>query len=120
MADKGTDYVCDECGRRTPRWSGRCPDCGSWNTLKEAAPEKEQDSGTAPEEVEACTLQQVSWDRRPRMATGTGEFDRVLGGGLLCGSTVLLGGEPGVGKREEKRQCLQNCGPRRVSRRRRS
>jgi len=99
VATKGTDYECSECGRRTPQWSGRCPDCGEWNSLEEVVPEEDEPRTTRePDDVEACTLQQVSWDRRPRMSTGTGEFDRVLGGGLLRGSTILLGGEPGVGK----------------------
>ncbi|MEF8787548.1 MAG: ATPase domain-containing protein, partial [Planctomycetota bacterium] len=99
MSKKGTDYECTECGRRTPQWSGRCPECGEWNSLEELVHEDEETPAPRdPDDVEACTLQQVSWDQRPRMGTGTGEFDRVLGGGLLRGSTVLLGGEPGVGK----------------------
>ncbi|MBR0081798.1 MAG: DNA repair protein RadA [Clostridia bacterium] len=92
-----TVYVCGECGYETPRWMGRCPQCGSWNTLVEqerVAPRRKTGSA-APK---AVPLQTVSADAQKRSSTGIKELDRVLGGGLVDGMVVLIGGDPGVGK----------------------
>jgi len=93
-------YACTECGARAPRWLGRCPECGAWSSLIEepVAPAPARSSprdatGRAP-----LALREVALDAGARLATGIGELDRVLGGGLVPGSVVLLGGEPGVGK----------------------
>lgn len=110
MAPK-TTYICTNCGSITSKWFGKCPDCGEWNTLEEsAAPAASTAAGrpTAPKRVEkvysvpekssAMPIDQVEFPHYIRISTGIGEFDRVLGGGLVKGSVVLLSGEPGIGK----------------------
>jgi len=106
---KGTIYVCDSCGNETLKWQGRCPVCGEWNTLKEVKnPHLQQRHGFGLKtEVSfsgsrgtktPCSLAKVREDRQGRVETGIDEFDRVLGGGFVPGTLVLLGGEPGIGK----------------------
>ena len=95
-------FVCQECGAQSPKWMGRCQECGAWNSLVEersasAAPAAshryaQSASGTAKLYAEVETANAA------RLSTGIGEFDRVLGGGIVPGSLVLLGGEPGIGK----------------------
>jgi DNA repair protein RadA/Sms len=90
-------YACTACGHRTPKWLGRCPGCGEWNTLaEEAAPRTARNGRTPPAAV--ARLADVETAEGARMATGIAELDRVLGGGIVPGSLVLIGGEPGVGK----------------------
>ena len=89
-------YVCSECGAHSVKWQGQCPDCGAWNTLAETAVALSPAgvaTGVAPARIGT-----VADDPTVRHSTGYGEFDRVLGGGLVPGSVVLLGGDPGVGK----------------------
>ena len=100
MARKGTPvFSCTSCGAQSPRWLGRCPECGSWNTLVEEAPVERRAAtaagagGSAP-----VRLSDVDAAEVPRLLLGIDELDRVLGGGLVAGSVVLLGGEPGIGK----------------------
>ena len=104
MAKSKTVYVCSECGYETPRWLGKCPDCGNWNTLTEQAPRVEF---SAPEkklkrapgnDAEALRIDQIPDDALARLPSGIGELDRVLGGGIVEGSLVLVGGDPGIGK----------------------
>ena len=88
-------FVCGECGYETPRWMGRCPQCGSWNTIVE----EERVSLKAPAAPgKAVPLKEVSALAGKRTSTGVGELDRVLGGGAVKGALVLLGGAPGIGK----------------------
>jgi DNA repair protein RadA/Sms len=93
-------FTCQSCGCQSPKWLGRCPDCGTWNSLVEekraAGPKKIVPIGRGGPKV--VPLSEVSMEESPRIATGDAEFDRVLGGGIVPGSLVLLGGEPGVGK----------------------
>ena len=91
-----TLYVCGECGYETPRWMGRCPGCGSWNTLVEEERIPARPSGTGSQK--AVPLQNVRAEAQARVSTGISEFDRVLGGGLIKGMVVLIGGDPGIGK----------------------
>ncbi len=91
-------FECQSCGYASAKWLGRCPDCGSWNSFAEekagAAKEKSRGStGARP-----LRMGDISMADSPRIITGNAEFDRVLGGGLVPGSLVLLGGEPGIGK----------------------
>ncbi len=95
-----TAFVCQQCGNDYPKWIGKCPSCGGWNTLVEervVAPQKGR-SGTARAPRQPIALDQVPPDAEVRIPTGIGEFDRVLGGGIVRGSLVLLGGDPGIGK----------------------
>ena len=90
-------YVCQSCGGIAPQWMGKCPDCGSWNTLVEeiasAAVSRPKAAGNRPQ-----ALQDISLKDSLRHKTGVLEFDRVLGGGIVEGSVLLLGGDPGIGK----------------------
>ena len=91
-----TLYVCGECGYETPRWMGKCPQCGSWNTLVEE--ERVLSHAASQITTKAVPLQNVRAEAQTRISTGIGELDRVLGGGLVKGMVVLLGGDPGIGK----------------------
>lgn len=95
-------YVCQQCGHESPRWMGRCPECGEWNSLVEevvAPAPKRQPARQAPVTgAQPVRLSEVSMEALPRLSTGMEEMDRVLGGGIVPGSLVLLGGDPGVGK----------------------
>ena len=102
MAKPKKTYHCAECGADSPKWAGQCGECGAWNTLVEraAAPDVSSPSrfgGFAPSS-EAQALDQIDISKVNRLSSGSAEFDRVLGGGLVCGSTVLIGGDPGIGK----------------------
>ena len=95
-----TAFVCQQCGNDYPKWIGKCPSCGGWNTLIEeriVAPQKGR-SGPARARRAPIALNEVPPDAETRIPTGIGEFDRVLGGGIVRGSLVLLGGDPGIGK----------------------
>ena len=98
-------YVCTECGAQAPKWAGQCGDCGAWNTLQEsvALPPAKPDGrfgGYAGETdtAQIRVLSDVVAERTERVTTGMDELDRVLGGGLVTGSVVLIGGDPGIGK----------------------
>lgn len=95
-------FVCQECGHESIRWLGKCPSCNQWNTMVE---EIKQDSPTDPVMVQGLagpsrpvTLEQVSVRAEARQSTGLNELDRVLGGGVVSGSLILIGGDPGIGK----------------------
>lgn len=91
-----TAYVCKECGAHSVKWQGQCPDCGAWNTLGQTT--LASGAVARPAGPEPLSLGALTDDLSVRYATGFDEFDRVLGGGLVPGSVVLLGGDPGVGK----------------------
>ena len=95
-----TIFVCQECGGQTPRWAGRCPDCGQWNSLKEESAVRPRSHGqrTVGDKKSAMPINEVAVTKEPRFATGLTELDRVLGGGVVPGSIVLVGGDPGIGK----------------------
>ncbi|HHQ13820.1 MAG TPA: DNA repair protein RadA [Chromatiales bacterium] len=97
MSKDKISYVCSECGGSAPKWQGQCPDCGEWNTL-EAVRESPARRGGYAGEVRGRKLADVAEDPLRRSPTGIGEFDRVLGGGLIPGAVVLIGGDPGIGK----------------------
>ena len=106
MAKAKSVYRCEQCGADHPKWAGQCAECGEWNSLVEVniAPavthraQPKMGGGYAGQAAAVTTLNQVSVSHETRMATGIGEFDRVLGGGLVTGSVVLIGGDPGIGK----------------------
>jgi DNA repair protein RadA/Sms len=95
-------YICNECGASSPKWAGQCPECQHWNSLVETISGEDR-SGHRISAVQAApeivrTLNEVNSGEQPRMATGLSELDRVLGGGIVGGSVVLIGGDPGIGK----------------------
>ncbi len=96
-------YVCSECGHTETKWMGRCAECNSWNTFEEeivsSPPKKGRISVSAPSsEASVRKLSEIRSDEALRLSTGFGELDRVLGGGVMLPSSVLIGGEPGIGK----------------------
>ena len=106
MAKEKTSYVCNECGASSPRWLGKCPGCGAWNTLVESAPEpagggKNRLGSAFTALAPAAAVQALSAIEAvdvARAPTGQPELDRVLGGGIVEGGVVLIGGDPGIGK----------------------
>ena len=95
-------YVCTECGYTSPKWMGKCPSCGAWNSLEESAPPSQGRRATSENvrRVEPTLLHKVDLSAgEVRLRTGIGELDRVLGGGLVTGGITLIGGDPGVGNR---------------------
>lgn len=102
MAKDKTVYTCTECGGSTPKWQGKCPNCGAWNTLIEGVAEtpsatRNRFASLAPAS-EVAVLADIEAAEVPRTPTGIGELDRVLGGGIVEGGVVLIGGDPGIGK----------------------
>lgn len=93
-----TTFSCTECGAATPRWVGRCPSCGAWNTLVEEVLERAGPPRPVGTGAPAVPVTEVAAQVAAHRPTGVGELDRVLGGGLVDGSVVLLAGEPGIGK----------------------
>ena len=118
MPKRDTYYVCNECGHEEPKWLGQCPACGSWNSLEEVANRRGAGSkkgslgrggasaaggtrgalGAAAPAAGAIKMRSLEAKEGIRRETGIGELDRVLGGGAMAGATVLIGGEPGIGK----------------------
>jgi DNA repair protein RadA/Sms len=108
MAKQKTAFVCTECGSDYSKWQGQCSDCGAWNTVTEvrlgpagkrgAAVSAGNRAGFAGARPEAKLLSDIATEEVVRIASGAGEFDRVLGGGLVPGSAILVGGSPGAGK----------------------
>lgn len=105
MAKDKSIYICGECGGTSPKWLGKCPNCGAWNTLVESveeAPSKNRLSASAARGLVASqpvtTLADIKASDVDRQSTGIDELDRVLGGGIVAGGVVLIGGDPGIGK----------------------
>jgi DNA repair protein RadA/Sms len=100
MAKSKSIYSCTECGANSPKWQGQCPGCDAWNTLVETIAEKSSGhrfEALAPT-ARLQNLSEIEARETERIATGIGEFDRALGGGLVPGGVVLIGGDPGIGK----------------------
>lgn len=97
MAKDRVTYICGECGYESAKWMGKCPQCGSWNTMTESAQVKVKSAAPAGTAVSQKLSQVVALPQK-RVSAGIGELDRVLGGGLIRGMVVLLGGDPGIGK----------------------
>ncbi len=117
MARASTVHVCSECGHETPRWAGQCPGCRAWNTLVEEAVARlaargrggaGAGAGGAAAAVRPVALGSVEAAEVARLSTGIGELDRVLGGGVVPGSLVLIGGSPGIGKSTLTTMALAN------------
>jgi len=98
MAKSKEVFICQNCGASSPKWQGQCAGCGEWNTLlAETLPGRSALLKPA-RRIEASTLAAQALQEQPRLATGSAELDRVLGGGLVPGSVTLIGGDPGIGK----------------------
>lgn len=110
MSKAASVFECQSCGYSSPKWLGRCPDCGSWNSFVEGKPLSAVPRGARgpARGAKALPLGRVSTREAPRILTANPEFDRVLGGGIVPGSLILLGGEPGVGKSTILLQVAQN------------
>ena len=99
-----TQYVCSSCGFSAPKWLGRCPDCGNFNTMQEEVVRPvetnkiENRQGMSAMKTRALPLSQINYEKFDRVKSGISEFDTVLGGGIVRGSLILLGGDPGIGK----------------------
>src|SRR5262245_43017043 len=101
MSRARTTYVCQVCGSQSPRWLGRCPDCQGWNTLAEERIESASAAARSPAKLGKSgpqPLAAVEDAADTRTLSGIGELDRVLGGGVVPGSAILIGGDPGIGK----------------------
>jgi DNA repair protein RadA/Sms len=103
LAKRLSRYVCQSCGAASAKWSGRCEACGAWNSIVEEAPRESAPGGLGRGgRASGRRLAFVGLDgqgeQAPRLATGLGELDRVCGGGLVGGSAILIGGDPGIGK----------------------
>lgn len=104
-------YICSQCGFESPKWFGKCPGCGQWNTMneeiRESLSKKSIDSAIHHSTTKAIPISQISTSEEERYRTGMSELDRVLGGGIVKGSLILISGEPGIGK---STILLQICG----------
>ena len=108
-----TVFFCTECGSESPKWSGRCTVCGAWNSMVEQAAERPSKGGkiSRPKTpVKVSRITEMQADEEIRFSTGMGELDRVLGGGAVKGSLVLVGGAPGIGKSTLMLQICQQLG----------
>lgn len=103
-------FVCRECGYETVKWFGKCPGCGEWNTLEQSAPLSSSPALKGGKAAAVSPISQIQADEDVRCLTGISELDRVLGGGLVRGSIILLGGDPGIGKSTLLLQICQKLG----------
>lgn len=113
MAKIKTSYICSECGFESPKWYGKCPSCGEWNTLNEelnSQQTKNSFSNSFSTVNQVMALDDICGENDERIPTKIEEFDRVLGGGIVKGSLVLLSGDPGIGKSTILLQICQNLG----------
>ncbi|MCF7971723.1 MAG: DNA repair protein RadA [Methylococcaceae bacterium] len=119
MAKKNTAFVCTECGTDSPRWAGQCSACQEWNTIKEvrlgSSPAQSQRLGYSGTKSDVQLLSEVTLEQTERLSTGISEFDRVLGGGIVRGSVVLIGGTPGAGKSTLLLQVIANIAQKGIS-----
>ena len=118
MAKEKIVYVCSRCGQESPKWVGKCPACGEWNSFVEQVVRKEirKDIGVTESngKPKPLPLGDIEAGEEPRIDLGDAELNRVLGGGLVPGSLVLLGGEPGIGKSTLVLQTVMRITDRRI------
>jgi DNA repair protein RadA/Sms len=100
MAKVKTAFFCQNCGAQSPKWIGKCTSCGEWNTYVEEIVQREEKAvgQTSYAKSKPIPVQDIQANEFPRMDTGSVELNRVLGGGMVPGSVILVGGEPGIGK----------------------
>jgi DNA repair protein RadA/Sms len=114
LTSRKTAYLCQNCGGKSAKWAGQCAECGAWNTLVETVVPVRPRTGRVPagQVSEVQRLDQVGAEVQPRIPTGIAELDRVLGGGIVVGSAILIGGDPGIGKSTLLLQALAAVGGR--------
>lgn len=113
MAKLKPIYICSECGYESPKWFGKCPGCNQWNTMNEELPNSTPLSSVSKGNsavTQVMQLNEIKEDVEKRITTGNKEFDRVLGGGIVIGSLVLISGDPGIGKSTILLQICQHLG----------
>ncbi len=115
MAKIKSVFICSECGYETPKWYGKCPSCGEWNTMNEEIKDTSKNTPTAKARTFSsysapATINEISTEDEHRYDTGCKELNRVLGGGIVKGSLILLGGDPGIGKSTVLMQICQYMG----------
>lgn len=111
MAKSKSVYVCSECGYQSPKWLGKCPSCNQWNTMEEEIENTSSKRLSKSSSVsKVMALDEITTDVEKRISTGINEFDRVLGGGIVYGSLILLSGDPGIGKSTILLQICQYLG----------
>src|SRR5712691_13101014 len=100
MSKRSLSFICQNCGAAAPRWQGKCEACGEWNTLVQEGAERPAGPGRKPGKGRLFALEPLTGEAHeaPRLPSGIAEFDRVTGGGLVRGSVLLVGGDPGIGK----------------------
>ena len=111
-----TAYICSECGYKSPKWMGKCPGCNQWNTMQETLLEEKTSTVKTAEKAHRAAsvlpkkITEIQTGYEKRYETGLSELDRVLGGGMVQGSLVLVGGDPGIGKSTLLLQICQKAG----------
>ena len=101
MAKLKTVYVCQNCGIDVPKWVGKCPSCGAWNSIVEhkiSKSNKSQKVNSFHDKAKPQAISEINIKEEHRLLSGINEFDRIIGGGFVPGSVILIGGEPGIGK----------------------
>lgn len=100
MAKIKSAWFCSECGAESPKWQGKCPSCGAWNTMVEEkiSAKSKNAAGARRAKSKIQKVTEIELNEEPRIKMPSNELNRVLGGGLVAGSLVLIGGEPGIGK----------------------
>src|SRR5208337_1910455 len=120
MVKTKTVFGCQNCGYQSPKWLGKCPDCGSWNSFVEelVSPATErpvQSIAISGQDYPPQSIVSVETSEEGRVRTGVSEFDLVLGGGLVIGSVVLIGGDPGIGKSTLLLQALDRLARKKIN-----
>ena len=115
MANIKSVFICSECGYESPKWNGKCPSCGEWNTMNEEIKDTSKSSHVSKKHSFSTyskpdSITEISTDDEHRYDTGCKELNRVLGGGIVKGSLILLGGDPGIGKSTVLMQICQYMG----------
>ena len=113
MKEGATQYVCSQCGYTSTKWLGRCPDCNAWNSFTEEKIEKTKKISKESSQISSTPLSEIPYESEFRFTGGIEELDRVLGGGIVRSSSVLVGGEPGIGKSTLMLQVVAGCADKR-------
>ena len=113
MKEGATQFICSQCGYTSTKWLGRCPDCNAWNSFTEEKIEKTKKVSKDNSQISSTPLSEIPYESEFRFTSGIDELDRVLGGGIVRSSSVLVGGEPGIGKSTLMLQVVAGCSDKR-------